>query len=209
MDTIDLAMEFIRQLKERYTVVKVATLEGGASRSGEAHGPAFIFQGPHMREEFLNSPNPHETDTIESLSDSMYHLGKVDITITSGQSVRLGKQVPFLISILTRRTSQTYSVHWDWLLDAYHDLEWDNDVTKFSEYNPGNTSDMLEGILGGWLLSMKSFVDWEFNLLSFRMTCVKQCMDTAPNTTTVESTKFQPSPNMLILQRRLNSFIWL
>ena len=35
MDTIDLTMEFIRQLKERYIVVKVATLEGGASRSGK------------------------------------------------------------------------------------------------------------------------------------------------------------------------------
>ena len=46
-DSIDMSMEYVRQLSNRYDVLHIATLHGGASRSGQQHGPAFIFQGPN------------------------------------------------------------------------------------------------------------------------------------------------------------------
>ena len=164
MDNVDASAEFVRQLKESYDCLKIASLLGGVSQSGVDHGPVYIFQGKTMRDEFLCSPFPHETDTIESVTDSNYYLGKVDITITSGFSMTLQKHIPYLVSILPRRDVHHYSVHWDHTLAPYHDIDWKEDINKFAEYYPGNTSDMSEGILGGWLTAMNTFVKQEFRL---------------------------------------------
>ena len=119
MDNVDASAEFVRQLKKSYSCFKMASLLGGVSLSGVDHGPVYIFQGKTMRDEFVRSPFPHETDTIESVTDSKFYLGKVDVTITSGFSMTLQKHIPYLVSILPRRDEPTYSVHMDHTLAPY------------------------------------------------------------------------------------------
>ena len=75
---------------------------GGASKVEVPHGPAYIIQGSNHQEELLNSPFPHETDTLVPSSDFTYHLACVDNTMTSGYSVRLGRMGCYMISVITR-----------------------------------------------------------------------------------------------------------
>ena len=84
-DCVDQSQEFVRQLKASYPLFRVASLLGESKRD-ENIGPYYIFQGKLMREEFLTTPNPHETDTIESISDSLFFDGKVNVTVTLGWS---------------------------------------------------------------------------------------------------------------------------
>ena len=55
-DSIDISIEDVHQLSNRYGVMHIATLHGRASRSGQRHGPVFIFEGPNQRREFWTVP---------------------------------------------------------------------------------------------------------------------------------------------------------
>ena len=109
--TIDLENTFLCQLSVNYLLMYKAVSLNGASKVEVPHGPAYIIQGPHHQEELLNSPFPHETNTLVPLSDFTYHLACVDITTTSGYSVRLGRMVCYMISVITRHNAPEHSFH--------------------------------------------------------------------------------------------------
>ena len=103
------------------------------SKRDENIGPYYIFQGKLMREEFLTTPNPHETDTIESISDSLFFDGKVNVTVTSGWSPTIERHIPYLVSVLPAKDGLHYAQHFDYLFKPYRDLQHDS-FDEFCEY---------------------------------------------------------------------------
>ena len=159
-DCVDQSQEFVRQLKASYPLFRVASLLGESKRD-ENIGPYYIFQGKLMREEFLTTPNPHETDTIESISDSLFFDGKVNVTVTSGWSPTIERHIPYLVSVLPAKDGLHYAQHFDYLFKPYRDLQHDS-FDEFCEYYPGNTSDMSKALQNGWTTSMNDLASEVF-----------------------------------------------
>ena len=159
-ECMDAAMAFNNYMKKKFSVYDSSKFHG-KNVLGKDHGPCFVFQGPYMRDEFLRSPNAHESDTIESASDSVLFENKVQITMTSGWSQSLGRQCPFLVTVLPSKDTVSYGMHWKQLFEAYSDVMFD-DPDEFFEYYQGNTCDMSDALREGWTQEMEWFVINEF-----------------------------------------------
>eukprot|EP00984_Skeletonema_dohrnii_P017850 scaffold8208_cov88-Skeletonema_dohrnii-CCMP3373.AAC.1 len=115
----------------------------------------FTYASQHMRVLLQSSLSGFSTDTVEGFVESIYFKGEINVTISSTWCHVLQTQAPTLVSVLFRKSAESYGIHWDHFFPFVGKNA--TSLDEFYDNYPGNTSDFSEAIKSAYMNSLDEY----------------------------------------------------
>lgn len=155
-DHLDAIFDYVEQVEARNPGFLLDSSMGPARQ--------FLSYASHQMQELAASPvTGFSTDSIEGFVESRFFKGEINVTMTSTWCPVLRTQAPVLISILCRKSSNSYGIHWDLFFPFAGKNS--SSLDEFYDSFPGNTSDFSEAIKSSFMSSVDKFCHEKFQRL--------------------------------------------